>query len=130
MINQPKLVSELSSSTHDNEPPIDVKKLNKRLKELDKQMENLIDLYQLGNIPMELLSDRIKNIDTEKSAIQRTIDSAQKTVANPTETFKDSLAAFSESFDTSPLETKRLLVSSLIKAIRIDGRNVSIEWRV
>lgn len=130
LINQPELVSELSSSTHDNEPPIDVKKLNKRLKELDKQMENLIDLYQLGNIPMELLSDRIKNIDKEKSAIQRTIDSAQKTVANPTETFKDSLAAFSESFDTSPLETKRLLVSSLIKAIRIDGGNVSIEWRI
>ena len=93
-------------------------------------MENLLDLYQLGNIPMELLSTRIHNIDVEKGIIQKQLETSTGNSSTSIEAFKASLASFSELFDISPIETQRLLVSSLIQAVNVDGQQVSVAWRI
>ena len=68
---------------------------------LKRQMENLLDLYQLGNIPMELLSTRIHNIDVEKGIIQKQLETSTGNSSTSIEAFK-ALASFSELFDISP----------------------------
>lgn len=108
---------------------VDTNKINLRLKNLEKQMLNLVDLYQVGGIPMELLASKIKALDLEKELLQKKLESSKAPV-NSTDGFLFSLKKFESNFDSSNIETKRLLVSSLVKSVHIDGLNVSIEWRV
>lgn len=130
LIKKPQLINKLASKAKQNNTSYDRKKLEKRLRELERQMENLLDLYQLGNIPMELLSTRIHNIDVEKGIIQKQLETSTGNSSTSVEAFKASLASFSELFDISPIETQRLLVSSLIQAVNVDGQQVSVVWRI
>jgi|GEM_PF-6343201 len=78
---------------------------------------------------MELLASKIKALDLEKELLQKKLESSKAPV-NSTDGFLFSLKKFESNFDSSNIETKRLLVSSLVKSVHIDGLNVSIEWRV
>ncbi len=48
--------------------------LQGRIIDIDKQIDKLMDLYQLDNIPIETISDRISKLDKEKKLIAKEID--------------------------------------------------------
>jgi site-specific DNA recombinase len=129
MIENHDLLNNLLKNTKKPEA-VDIKKTEVRLKEIQKQIENLIDLYQIGNAPMDLLSNKIKNLDLEKNILQRRIEKTTKYTVNTCENFINSIKDFEKHFSDSALETQRLLISSLIEKVHVNGSDITIDWRV
>jgi len=111
------------------EPRIDKKSIEERLSALDNQMEKLIELYQVSAIPMETVTARINALQTEQAILQGQLEAAKDPVST-VETFWENVNRFVKEFDTAPLETQRLLISSLVEKVLIDGKNFEIQWRI
>lgn len=71
MISQQDLVNIIAQAAADkNEVKIDRAVLQKRIAEIDSQIAKLVDLYQIGSIPMETITQRINAISMERAQLQ------------------------------------------------------------
>lgn len=93
-----------------------------RLAELDRQLQRLLDLYQLGGLPAEALSQRAGALEKEKAALL-----AQQDAPGPGPA---PCADFMDCFERSPIGTRRAFVGALIQDIVLDGNTVTINWRI
>lgn len=107
--------------------PVHKEKIQKRISEIDLQMGHIIDLYQIGSIPMEEIAKRAKALEAERKSLQSQLE--HKPIPS-VQRFLDSLDAFRQGFSGSDMDTKRMYVASIIEGIYIDGNTVSIKWRV
>lgn len=123
--------SDVTRTIDQKEPNNDHLIIKKRIKEIDRQLEHLVDLYQLESIPFDILNGRIKKLNEEKQAIRNKIDSMLDT-----ETKDEKKAAAKRiiksiaKFDwaSATLEKKRKIINSLITKITINGHSVEIDW--
>ncbi len=137
LLSNEKLLTEIMASCQRNPvlPAVDQKKLENRIIEIDKQMSNIIDLYQLvhqdsNDVPIEDIVNRIKQLSIEKTRLEAELKNDHKTPDNKRASFLSTLKNFQDHFHTSPLETQRLIVSGLLESITVDGRKISIKWRI
>lgn len=100
------------------------------LKEIDAQINRLLDLYQIGSIPTETLSSRIQTLDQEKTALTTLLENKEDSFEERKQAFLENIQNFRDHFDDSDLDTQRLLIRSIIESISVDGRNISIQWRI
>ena len=101
---------------------------NNRLKEIDKQIEKLINLYQIGSIPIHTISKKIDELAKEKETLQDSMDSG----SNPKITIKDLMAArenFMDLLSSGDLQEKRYCLTILIDKIIVDDEHVNIVIR-
>lgn len=97
---------------------------SKRIREIDKQIEKLIDLYQIGNIPMTTISEKIESLSKEKL----TLTNDSKIVA-PDVTLEALIEAkdkFMRILNTGNLQEKRACLTTLIDKIIINEDAVNI----
>lgn len=100
------------------------------LKEIEAQINRLLDLYQIGSIPTETLSSRIQTLDQEKTALTTLLENKEDSFEERKQAFLENIQNFRDHFDDSDLDTQRLLIRSIIESISVDGRNISIQWRI
>ena len=89
-----------------------------------------MDLYQIGSIPTETLSSRIQTLDQEKTALTTLLENKEDSFEERKQAFLENIQNFRDHFDDSDLDTQRLLIRSIIESISVDGRNISIQWRI
>ena len=114
--------SDLENKTPSPQPPIDY---SARLGEIDRQIGKLIDLYQVGSIPIETISKKIEILSKEKS----TLEEAARQKSTPSSSLKEMITArstFMSIIKTGTLEEKRACLTLLIDRIVIDDDNVNI----
>lgn len=96
---------------------------SKRIAEIDRQISKLIDLYQIGSIPIESITSRIQTLEKERSVL----DDRQNIPTAPSVAEK---MGFQKKFlilaKDGPLEEKRACLFNLIKRIEISGESVEI----
>ena len=107
---------------------IDKASLQKRINEIEAQISKLIDLYQLGTIPMDVITKRVNDLSTEKATLQSKL-SAPDDIPSA-DLFLDAVSDYQTGFTSGDTEKRRLLLSSLISRVLINGATVKIEWRV
>ena len=129
LLDNPALIENILRTRPDEIKP-DRDAIEKRLRDIDAQIAKLIDLYQVSAIPMDSLTSRVTELNTEAAALHQELEAAAKEPADPTHSFCAAIARFSSEFKAAPLETRRILVSMLVKRIILDGKSVKIEWRV
>lgn len=130
LMENKEMIQELTSKpTESKDYLFDTKKINDRIETLNKQLSKLIDLYQIGNLPMEILTSKVHAIDQEKNALFDSLNFKEDKTDNIA-TFIDSLNSFETSFKTFDLDTKRMLIATLIERIEINGSDVRIQWRL
>ena len=129
--NQDKLDALYETTQKQEVPSPDLQAIETRIKEIDKQLTRILDLYQVGSIPLEQISQRLDSMNAEKMRLQKEL------AMNPQEEreikwhqFVEALNCFNDAFETLDIDNKRLLVGSIIEAVVIDGQNVSIRWRL
>lgn len=101
------------------------KDYTKRISEIDNQISKLIDLYQIGSIPIETISKKTDSLTMEKEALKKASvepNSSSVSVAEKIE-FKN---RFLSILDNGSLEEKRACVANLIERITINGDDVDI----
>ncbi|MEM1483902.1 recombinase family protein [Oscillospiraceae bacterium PP1C4] len=111
-------------------PQIDKKSALDSIKKIDSQISRMIDLYQVGGISIEQISNKISLLQKEKSNLESKIVQPNSYIQETRDRFIQSIEKMDEVFESGSVEEKRMLVSSFVDKIWVDGENVSIEWRI
>ena len=129
MISQPDLMETVLHAAADrHEIRIDRPALQKRIAEIDGQIGKLVDLYQVGSIPMETITQRINAISAERTHLQEQLDMPD--LAPSIERFLAAIEDYKAGFDTGDTDNRRMFISSLVERIMINGQSVNICWRL
>lgn len=121
LMGNPYIIEKLSQPLSPAIQP-DPQRTASRLAELDRQLERLLDLYQLGELPRETLVQRTRELEKEKAALE-----AQREAECHREAPR---ADFMNCFEHSPLDTRRAFIGALIQDIVLDGNKLTINWRI
>ena len=103
--------------------------LNDKIKELDKQERRLLDLYQLGTLPIESINDRINSLNRERNAIRKEIDALRPKNKMSVEDAIYILNTENDIFNYGSLEQRKAFISLLIDYIAIDESQICIHWK-
>ena len=102
--------------------------INRRLKEIDQQIERMIDLFQVSNIPIDQIQKRVDSLTKEKETLNESLSNHDdKLSISAANSIKEKFLDLKES---GSLEEKRLLINRIIKRIDIDGEDVDIHLNI
>lgn len=114
------------SKDKENEKRQSLKKdYSNRIGDIDKQISKLIDLYQVGSIPIEIISKKIDALAREKAALEEDASKDAPRVMTAAERIAIR-NRFMDLLDNGALEEKRACVAGLIRRITITGDDVEI----
>ena len=119
-----------------NEKPVNnvgekIKAINAEIEGITSQISNLMNLYSLGNMPIEDINKNISALDETRTALKKELDSLEipdTEEEGMTVEQIQTLASLLNNKDLT-LEDKRNIVQSLIYYIEIDNENVVIHWK-
>lgn len=117
------------SHAQDNKPQNENEVIERQITEVDKQINRLLDLYQLGTLPMDRLTDRIDALNKQKDQLlDQLVDESDNgprvSVADAMHRLKDARSII----EHGTQKEKRELAHSLIDKIVIDGEDITIHW--
>lgn len=117
----------------ENRPVSDVtekiKAITSEIAKIDTQISKMMDLYALGTIDLDVISDKVADLNKAKAALSKELDSMNVPKTEDVMSAEQirSIAALMN--DDLPLEDKRNIVQSLIYYIEIDEANIIIHWK-
>lgn len=98
--------------------------LKERINEIDKQINRLVNLYQVNSISLEYISKNLSILQKEKETLNCNFEkSCEKNHLNI-----KNLNNFETLFKYTLLEENRLIVKNLIKEIWINNNKIDIHW--
>lgn len=108
--------------TIDNSPVI----LDK-IKSIDDQLERLMDLYSLGDMPLDILQEKIHALNDQKAKLESDLEQQEQEKLSPEDarTLVDSFESILEHGDFGEI---RSVIGALIDMIEIDGDDIIIHW--
>ena len=117
----------------ENKPVSDVadkiKTINSEIAKIDEQISKMMDLYALGSIDLDVISEKVGSLNATKTSLTKELNSMN--VPDKKDIMTDdeirNIAALMA--DDLPLEDKRNIVQSLIYYIEIDEENIIIHWK-
>lgn len=130
LIHNPDSLEQILSAAPVKEPEVDPQAIQKQIVDIDKQISRMIELYQVGTIPMEEISKRTKELSNKKEALANMLSSQPHQTQSHKESFLRNLQTLETQFTDAPLEQKRLLIRSVVESIWLDGDQVTINWRI
>ena len=106
-----------------------IKSITSEIAKIDTQISKMMDLYALGTIDLNVISDKVAELNKTKTALSKELDSLNVPDNKDVMTAEQvrSIAALMK--DDLPLEDKRNIVQSLIYYIEIDEDNIIIHWK-
>lgn len=129
IIIQPDLLEAITQAASDRcEAKIDRPALQKRIMEIDSQTAKLVDLYQVGSIPMETITRRINAISAERAHLQQLLDTPD--LAPSVEHFLEAVENYKAGFDTGDIDSRRMFIASLVERVIVSGSSINIIWRL
>jgi len=120
----------------DNEPDINLDQLNKQIKAVQRSISRLIDAYEDGLLEKSEFEPRIAQARQRLERLQQEAASATENVTQRKELrlvighLDDFAAQVREGLDTADFETRREIIRSLVKVIKIEAENVRITYRI
>lgn len=129
LLIDPKRIEQVRENRPVSDVSEKIKSITKEIAKIDTQISKMMDLYALGTIDLDIISDKVATLNEQKIALTKELDSINVPSNDDTMTEEEirSLAALME--DDLPLEDKRNIVQSLINYIEIDEENIIIHWK-
>jgi len=126
----PDLIESLLSNDTSKQDTLEREALNKKVKESDKKLSKLVDLYLNGTISSEILDEKKISIEHDKnvylSKLNKLTNDTNK--ENKIIAFKSILQNTNSSIFELSYEQQKQIVRSLIKSITLKADKVTIEW--
>lgn len=122
------LESVIKTASATQQPQVDFAAAERRITEIDTQVKKLLDLYQVGTIPIETISERMNALSSERNELIASIAQTDRTPS--TERFLKALDGYRNGFRDGDTTERRMLLSSLIERVLIDGQSIKIRWRL
>ena len=102
--------------------------IEKRIREIDRQISKLMELYQQDDIPAELLGSKINKLYSEKTALQSSLAPEEDDGIVPFDLVQELIEDAAQIWDFADESQKRRIIQSLISRIVLTGDDVKIEW--
>ncbi|MBD8589177.1 recombinase family protein [Peribacillus simplex] len=123
VISELKNISIKKSKAQKNDKTINYDKL---IKDTNKKMERVIDLYTNELINNDLLEKQMSKLNAEK---EKLIQNQRSTFENTQIITDEILENIQSDFEDLEFKDKQAIVQTYIKEIHLDGDNVIIDWR-
>ncbi len=127
----PEYVEEVKHNKPINDVGAKIKTINKEIESISSQISNMMDLYSLGNMPIDVINQKVTTLNNTKTALEKELESLDVPDTDDegmtTEQIQ-TLASVMNNKDLT-LEDKRKIVASLIYYIEIDDENIEIHWK-
>lgn len=128
LIRSPQLATEIAASKPKPAPAAKNNDVDRRIKEIDKQIGRLMELYQRDDIPAEILGEKINKLYNERTALQSTIEPEKQPKETSVDLVSELLADAAQIWDFADETQKRRIMQSLISRIVLTDDDVKIEW--
>ena len=112
------------------EIPDDTAVINSKIKEIDSQIERLMDLYSLGNMPLDLLQNKIHDLNDQRNRLESEVEEIAKKQSGKisNEDALSLICSFEEILERGNFEEIHSVIGTLIDRIEIDGDDITIFW--
>jgi site-specific DNA recombinase len=124
------LISEREEAVK-NRPCGEADIIRDKIKDYDKQISHLMDLYQNNNMPANIVSARIEKLYSERTALDEQLSKIEPQDVGKdfdAEGIADVIADAGAIWRLADTAGKRRILQTLINRITVDGESVKIEW--
>ena len=129
LLRNPPIAEELAAGKPKTTAPVSKNTdIERRIREIDRQIGKLMELYQQDDIPPELLGEKINRLYGEKTALENSIAPVKETDAMPLDLVAELITNAAEIWDFADENQKRRILQSLISRIVLTDDQVDIEW--
>lgn len=104
--------------------------INKKVDDINIQINKLVDLYSLNIIPIEMLNNKTIELNEKKANLEKELNflrKEQKSKLSYEKALKE-INSFKDVLERNDFEEIRLVIETLIDKITIDGDNITIYW--
>jgi len=119
---------EQSNATADS----NIKIIERKITDIDKQISRLMDLYQIESMPVEEISKRIEKLYNEKKELQKQLPKQELKSRNVDQFTVDGVHAILDNiklvWEHAEIEERRNILRSLINRILVYDDKIKIEW--
>lgn len=102
--------------------------IEKRIREIDKQINKFMELYQMDGIPPEILNENINKLYNEKTSLQSMLKPVEEVEDVSFDLIEALLKNAAQVWDFADESQKRRILQDLIKRIVLTDGVVDIEW--
>ena len=129
LLSSPSIAEELKS-IHKPETPIYSKniKLEKRIREIDHEINKLMGLYQHDSIPIEILSENINKLYNEKTTLHASLEAVPVDNTFSFDLVQELISDAAQIWDFADETQKRHILQGLIHKITLKDKDIKIEW--
>ena len=127
----PDYIDQVRENKPHNDVSGKIKTINAEIESISSQISNMMDLYSLGNMPLDVINQKVTALNATKTALEKELDSLGIPDTDDdgmTNEQIQNLAALLNDKDLT-LDDRRAIVQSLIYYIEIDNDNVLIHWK-
>ena len=113
----------------DSGPKVDEAELfQDRLKEVQTQMDKLLNLYQIGVLDLADIEDRIADLKHEKETLQKSLEGASTSVPLDIQKVQSYASAFETAYQSGNTEYINRMIRLLIDKIVVLNADIEIHW--
>lgn len=105
----------------------DTKSIQDGITRIDEKIDRLLDLYELGNMPITTLQERIKTLYEQKESLENELIETQDII--PAVDIKDYIETVEDVLNAGSFDDIRTIISDLIDKIEVDGEDITIYWK-
>lgn len=130
LLMSPQMAKDIITSNQNKSVVVnnDTLKIERRIREIDKQIAKLMDLYQVYGIPAEILGTNINKLYHEKISLESTLKPVEKTELTPFSLIEELIKDAAQVWDFSDDSQKRRIIQGLVNRITLTGDSIDIEW--
>ena len=125
----PERIEQVRENRPINDMSEKVKAINSEIKKIDAKISKMMDLYALGTIDLDVISDKVAELNNSKAALKKEVDSLNVPEKDSTMTPEQIREIALLMKEDLPMEDKRNIVQSLIYYIEIDEEDIIIHWK-
>lgn len=106
--------------------------LQSEIDKIDSQLSRLMDLYTLGNLPIEALNAKVEELNTKKGKLSASLQGLKKCIKDKQSVAEASamVKGFDEVLNRGSITEVRQILRTLIDCIELDGDDALIHWRI
>ena len=125
----PEYVDYVRKNKPKNDVNEKIKSITSEIEKINSQISKMMDLYSMGSIDMDMISNKVSELNKTKTALQSELNSLD--VPEEDEMTVEEIQNIASLMDDENLDLadKRRIIQSLIYYIEIDEEDILIHWK-
>lgn len=127
----PEYIDEVRENKPVNDVSDKIKTIKAEIDNISSQISNMMDLYSLGNMPLDVINQKVTALNTTKTALEKELETLNVPDNDDEGMTNEQIQTLADLINQKDLtiEEKRQIVQSLIYYIEIDNEDVLIHWK-